>query len=215
MPCALQLLNAESLQERRWLLQVLQRWLRGWLAAGGRVAAAEGPLDGLPALIGNTQLVRIRSLSEQTGCEVRCNAVLKGVLPRASPACSGVHCARLALTSLRESNAAKLLPSVQILAKAEFMNPGGSVKDRVALEIVQEAFQEGRLQRGGLVTEGTVGSTGALLYRGFSGGGAKWWVCCAARRACGWSGSQRLQLPCAELSRGAGRQSAGLPLSPL
>ena len=40
------------------------------------------------------------------------------------------------------------------------MNPGGSVKDRVALEIVQEALREGRLRPGGLVTEGTVGSTG-------------------------------------------------------
>ena len=52
---------------------------------------------------------------------------------------------------------------MQILAKAEFLNPGGSVKDRVALEIVQEAFQEGRLAPGGLVTAGTVGSTGQWL----------------------------------------------------
>lgn len=51
----------------------------------------------------------------------------------------------------------------QILAKAEFLNPGGSVKDRVALEIIQEALAEGRLRPGGLVTEGTVGSTGVSL----------------------------------------------------
>ncbi len=37
------------------------------------------------------------------------------------------------------------------------------MKDRVALEIIQEALAEGRLQRGGLVTEGTVGSTGVSL----------------------------------------------------
>jgi hypothetical protein len=37
----------------------------------------------------------------------------------------------------------------QILAKAEFMNPGGSIKDRVALEIMREAFADGRLRRGG------------------------------------------------------------------
>lgn len=51
----------------------------------------------------------------------------------------------------------------QIYGKAEFLNPGGSVKDRVALRIVAEALQEGRLQPGGLVTEGTAGSTGVSL----------------------------------------------------
>lgn len=51
----------------------------------------------------------------------------------------------------------------EILAKAEFLNPGGSVKDRVALKIIQEAFQDGRLVPGGLITEGTVGSTGVSL----------------------------------------------------
>lgn len=49
---------------------------------------------------------------------------------------------------------------MQILAKAEFLNPGGSVKDRVALHIIQDAFAQGRLQEGGLITEGTAGSTG-------------------------------------------------------
>lgn len=43
------------------------------------------------------------------------------------------------------------------------MNPGGSVKDRVALEILQQAFKDGKLSRGGLVAEGTVGSTGVSL----------------------------------------------------
>lgn len=51
----------------------------------------------------------------------------------------------------------------RILAKAEFMNPGGSVKDRVALEILEEAFKDGRLSYGGVITEGTVGSTGVSL----------------------------------------------------
>ena len=37
------------------------------------------------------------------------------------------------------------------------LNPGGSVKDRVALQIVQEALAEGRLRPGGLITEGTAG----------------------------------------------------------
>ena len=48
----------------------------------------------------------------------------------------------------------------QIYGKAEMLNPGGSVKDRVALRIVQEAFASGRLAIGGLITEGTAGSTG-------------------------------------------------------
>lgn len=76
-------------------------------------------VSGLAGLIGNTPLIRINSLSEETGCH--------------------------------------------ILAKAEFLNPGGSVKDRVALNIIQEAVVEGRLHRGGLITEGTVGSTGVSL----------------------------------------------------
>ncbi|MFN9716757.1 MAG: cysteine synthase A, partial [Sphingomonadales bacterium] len=47
-----------------------------------------------------------------------------------------------------------------ILGKAEFMNPGGSVKDRAALGILQEAEASGLLQPGGTVVEGTAGNTG-------------------------------------------------------
>ena len=50
-----------------------------------------------------------------------------------------------------------------MLAKAEFLNPGGSIKDRVALQIIEDAFESGKLQTGGLITEGTVGSTGVSL----------------------------------------------------
>ena len=50
------------------------------------------------------------------------------------------------------------------MAKAEFLNPGGSVKDRVALHIIQDAFAAGLLQEGGLITEGTAGSTGFCTY---------------------------------------------------
>ncbi len=52
---------------------------------------------------------------------------------------------------------------LQIYGKAEMLNPGGSVKDRVALQIIQEAFASGKLQAGGLITEGTAGSTGTRL----------------------------------------------------
>jgi cysteine synthase A len=51
----------------------------------------------------------------------------------------------------------------KIYGKAEFLNPGGSVKDRVALAIIDEALADGRLRPGGLVSEGTVGSTGISL----------------------------------------------------
>jgi cysteine synthase A len=50
-----------------------------------------------------------------------------------------------------------------ILGKAEFMNPGQSVKDRAALFIIEDAVKSGRLRRGGVVVEGTAGNTGIGL----------------------------------------------------
>mmetsp|Transcript_2122 Transcript_2122/g.4873 ORF Transcript_2122/g.4873 Transcript_2122/m.4873 type:complete len:405 (+) Transcript_2122:46-1260(+) len=81
--------------------------------------ARGGVHDGFTGLIGNTPLVRVASLSEETGCE--------------------------------------------ILAKCEYLNPGGSSKDRVALSIVEEAERNGTLREGGTVVEGTSGSTGISL----------------------------------------------------
>jgi cysteine synthase len=75
--------------------------------------------DGLVPAIGNTPLIRLRRLSERTGCE--------------------------------------------ILGKAEFLNPGGSVKDRAALAIVLDAERRGRLGPGGVIVEGTAGNTGIGL----------------------------------------------------
>ena len=75
--------------------------------------------DGFIGAVGDTPLIRLRRLSEETGCE--------------------------------------------ILGKAEFMNPGGSVKDRAAKRIVQDAEQRGVLQPGGTVVEGTAGNTGIGL----------------------------------------------------
>src|SRR5258708_25575860 len=72
--------------------------------------------DGFSGAVGNTPLIRLRSVSEETGCE--------------------------------------------ILAKAEFMNPGGSVKDRAALAIIIDAEARGELRPGGTVVEGTAGNTG-------------------------------------------------------
>ena len=50
-----------------------------------------------------------------------------------------------------------------ILGKAEFMNPGHSVKDRAALGIINDAIDRGELQPGGLIVEGTAGNTGIGL----------------------------------------------------
>ncbi|KAF8673758.1 hypothetical protein HU200_048512 [Digitaria exilis] len=51
----------------------------------------------------------------------------------------------------------------EILGKAEFLNPGGSVKDRVAVKIIEEALESGELTCGGTVTEGSAGSTAISL----------------------------------------------------
>ena len=48
----------------------------------------------------------------------------------------------------------------EILGKCEFANPGGSVKDRPALSIIEEAEEQGLLQPGGTIVEGTAGNTG-------------------------------------------------------
>ncbi|GAA5830382.1 hypothetical protein JCM5353_002423 [Sporobolomyces roseus] len=77
------------------------------------------PLNGFIGAIGNTPLIRINSLSEETGCE--------------------------------------------ILGKGEFMNPGGSVKDRAALGLVQWAEETGKIGPGGTIVEGTAGNTGIGL----------------------------------------------------
>ena len=50
-----------------------------------------------------------------------------------------------------------------ILGKAEFLNPGGSVKDRAALEIIEDAERRGLLHPGGTIVEGTAGNTGIGL----------------------------------------------------
>jgi cysteine synthase A len=74
---------------------------------------------GIDAHIGKTPLLRMRRLSELTGCE--------------------------------------------ILGKAEFMNPGGSVKDRAAWGIITEAETNGQLHPGDTIVEGTAGNTGIGL----------------------------------------------------
>jgi len=50
-----------------------------------------------------------------------------------------------------------------VYAKAEIFNPGGSVKDRIGLPIIERAEREGRLKAGGTIVEGTSGNTGVAL----------------------------------------------------
>src|SRR6478609_11746241 len=74
---------------------------------------------GVDGHVGRTPLIRLRRLSELTGCE--------------------------------------------ILGKAEFMNPGGSVKDRAALGIISDGESRGDLEPGATIVEGTAGNTGIGL----------------------------------------------------
>jgi len=81
---------------------------------------------GLVEAIGNTPLVRINSLSDATGCEVGMwgfYLFFSALLPE-----QVLEVGELQLFFL----------GLQILGKAEFLNPGGSVKDRVAVKIIEE-----------------------------------------------------------------------------
>src|SRR6516165_3895198 len=75
--------------------------------------------NGFVDAIGNTPLIKLRRVSEETGCT--------------------------------------------ILGKAEFLNPGGSVKDRPARHMILEAEKRGELRAGGVVVESTAGNTGIGL----------------------------------------------------
>jgi cysteine synthase A len=66
-------------------------------------------------------------------------------------------------TPLIKLRKASELTGCTILGKAEFMNPGGSVKDRAALAIVEDAERQGKLRPGGVIVEGTAGNTGIGL----------------------------------------------------
>jgi len=66
-------------------------------------------------------------------------------------------------TPLIRLKKASELTGCEILGKAEFLNPGGSVKDRAALAIVSAAEARGELKPGGIIVEGTAGNTGIGL----------------------------------------------------
>ena len=95
------------------------RFSAAYLLANRRFFSSDVIRKGLVGMMGNTPLIRLNKMSEDTGCE--------------------------------------------ILAKAEFCNGGGSVKDRAALFLIQEAAKSGKLLPGGTVVEGTAGNTGIGL----------------------------------------------------
>ncbi|QDY69170.1 cysteine synthase A [Qingshengfaniella alkalisoli] len=66
-------------------------------------------------------------------------------------------------TPLIRLNAASEATGCEILGKAEFLNPGQSVKDRAALYIIRDAVERGELRPGGTIVEGTAGNTGIGL----------------------------------------------------
>jgi cystathionine beta-synthase len=66
-------------------------------------------------------------------------------------------------TPLVQLNRVKTGVRASVLAKVEFFNPGGSIKDRIGLSIIEDAEREGRLRPGGTIVEATSGNTGAGL----------------------------------------------------
>src|ERR1700740_3300336 len=66
-------------------------------------------------------------------------------------------------TPLIRLNRASALTGCEILGKAEFLNPGQSVKDRAALYMIRDAEAKGLLRPGGRIVEGTAGNTGIGL----------------------------------------------------
>jgi cysteine synthase A len=66
-------------------------------------------------------------------------------------------------TPLIRLKAASAATGCEILGKAEFLNPGGSIKDRAALAIIRDAERRGALRPGGTIVEGTAGNTGIGL----------------------------------------------------
>ena len=72
-------------------------------------------------------------------------------------------CGAVGQTPLIELQGLSRLTGCRILGKAEFLNPGGSVKDRAALGIIEDAEKRGILKPGGTIVEGTAGNTGIGL----------------------------------------------------
>ena len=83
--------------------------------------------------------------------------------PTTAPAAVGGLPGAIGNTPLIRLRRASDATGCTILGKAEFMNPGGSVKDRAGLAIITDAERAGTLKPGGTVVEGTAGNTGIGL----------------------------------------------------
>ena len=90
------------------------------------------------------------------------NAARRGARSRTVPIKDGVVAA-VGKTPLIKLKRASEATGCTILGKAEFMNPGQSVKDRAALFIIEDAVKKGLLKPGGTIVEGTAGNTGIGL----------------------------------------------------
>ena len=66
-------------------------------------------------------------------------------------------------TPLLKLNRVVESPDVEIYVKCEFMNPGGSIKDRMALTMIEEAEKRGDLKPGGTIVDQSTGNTGPAL----------------------------------------------------
>ena len=66
-------------------------------------------------------------------------------------------------TPLIKLNAASEITGCNIYGKAEYLNPGGSVKDRAALALLKDAEEKQLISKGGIIVEGTAGNTGIGL----------------------------------------------------
>ena len=62
-----------------------------------------------------------------------------------------------------KSVVADVAKTANVLVKVEYLNPGGSVKDRIALRMIETAEREGKLRPGGVIVEPTSGNTGVGL----------------------------------------------------
>ena len=67
-------------------------------------------------------------------------------------------------TPLIKLKAASEITGCHIFGKAEYLNPGGSVKDRAALALIKDAQEKKLISEGGIVVEGTAGNTGTVSY---------------------------------------------------
>ena len=75
--------------------------------------------------------------------------------------------ARIGNTPLIRLKQASEITGCNIYGKAEYFNPGQSVKDRAALFIINDAIKKGKIKKGGTIVEGTAGNTGIGLAPNF------------------------------------------------